>query len=169
MPTREEKADLAAVEKEINDLISDVAVDITINASRNVYQATPVDTGWTRENWNPSIDTEDTTVRGYIPARVNRQRKSKEIIDKFEFPKNKRLYVANPLKHVVELNAGKSKKAPAGFVQKAVRDAVRETEAKLRQRARRGRRMGRPSSTAAGGEQAPVTAPGTEGRGGSGS
>lgn len=91
---------------------------------------TPLDIGWARANWVPSIGlafTEDLTNADpeaeLSSARAKQQSGQAEI---FSFSLGQgSTYITNNVPYVTRLNEGSSKQAPAGFVQQAIVKAAR--------------------------------------------
>lgn len=94
-----------------------------------VVNATPVDTGAARVNWQPSINEPMT---GVLPAPIDADGAANEAIaamqdvaKKYNGDKGSRsIYIANNLPYIKELDRGSSTQAPAGFVAMAVRQGV---------------------------------------------
>lgn len=120
---QELKAILAAVEEEGTRIQRKVALT-TLTAA---VQATPVDTGRARGNWNASVDSVDRTTRDAPGApgqgatdSINRGAAAIGGLDKFGAVIN----ISNSLPYIERLNEGYSAQAPAGFVEKAAQQAV---------------------------------------------
>ena len=75
MPVKSETDDIRAAIGEINQLVEDIQATLTVEIVRKVVAETPIKTGWTRANWNPSIGVADGEVRGIKPARINQVKK----------------------------------------------------------------------------------------------
>ena len=138
MALKSEQADVQAALKEIQGVVEDVVIDVSLNASRNLFKETPQVTTFTASNWNPSIGTPDPEVRGVTEARINREKKTAALL-KYRLNQGK-TFVQNSTRHIVELNARGSAKLgkPAAFAQRAVGKAVRQTLRRLRKRSRGG-------------------------------
>ena len=133
MPIKSESDDVKAAIGEIYKLAEDIQATLTVEIVRKVVAETPIKTGWTRANWNPSIGVADNEVRGIKPARINQAKKARLILNKFKLKQGK-TFVTNNLRHIQELNATGSAKQGIGaaFVQKGVRKAVQTVEKRLR-------------------------------------
>ena len=138
MPLKSEQADVKAALKEIQGVVEDVVIDVSLNASRNLFKETPKITTFTASNWNPSIGTPDPKVRGVKEARINREKQTAALL-KYRLNQGK-TFIQNSVKHIEELNArGSAKRGkPAAFAQRAVGNAVRQTLRRLRKRSRAG-------------------------------
>ena len=142
MALKSEQLDIKAALKEIQGVVEDVVIDVSLNASRNLFKETPQVTTFTASNWNPSIGTPDPEVRGVTEARINREKQTAALL-KYRLNQGK-TFIQNSVRHIEELNArgGKSKRGgerkPAAFAQRAVAKAVRQTLRRLRKRSRAG-------------------------------
>lgn len=141
MPLKSEQADVDAAIKEINNVIQDTVVYTAINASRNVFEATPKKTTFTASNWGPSIGVADDKVRSVKVGRINRERQTEKIARSYRYPESGRVFITNNSRAIVELNAGKSPQAGAGFVQRAVNKTARDAERNLGRVLRQGVRL----------------------------
>lgn len=94
---------------------------------RLVTTATPVDTGRARWGWNCSIGNADLTVPPEGKYRLEATRAAKvftvEAVDG-----EKPLYIANAVPYIGQLNNGKSRQAPARFVELAFESAFGKLE-----------------------------------------
>lgn len=102
-----------------------VKLDLDINA--NLIEVTPVDTGWARANWIPSIgqpsqldgDLSDPDS-GNVRDRAGKQAAgTAKVATEYTLEKGN-LYTSNNVPYVPALNNGSSQKAPAGFVQASI-------------------------------------------------
>lgn len=96
-----------------------------------ITQGTPVDTGYARANWIPSIGTpDDTNVR--IKGRPNKQqvavstaRSQKgllEVVARFRYTKLGSIFITNNVHYVPILD--KSHKRAKGFINKGIKKAL---------------------------------------------
>ena len=133
MPLKSESDDVKAAIGEIYKLAEDIQATLTVEIVRKVTAETPIKTGWTRANWNPSIGVADGEVRGIKPARINQVKQTKKILEKFKRSQGK-TFVTNNVQHIISLNATGSPKqgVGAGFVQRGVRKALQTVEKRLR-------------------------------------
>lgn len=85
-----------------------------------VVASTPVDTGYARANWRPSVNAPlddpvsflDPTGRGAI-GRIRTVARTAKLGDK--------IYIKNNAPYIETLNAGSSSQAPSGYVQIAIK------------------------------------------------
>ena len=125
MADRQVRAVVRALEGFSSRLIRKITLDVTAN----LVETTPVDTGWARANWVPSIGfprlepaTDSPTV-AIVPPQVIVQKAATAGIFAYRLEQGS-VFVTNNVPYIVELNDGKSTQAPTGFVQAAIRKAV---------------------------------------------
>lgn len=92
---------------------------------------TPVDTGWARANWVPSIGTPFEGIAGSRESaedgRVDQgpaQQGLARVAAAYRIRQGP-VFVSNNVPYVPRLNDGHSRQAPSGFVQAAIERAVR--------------------------------------------
>lgn len=86
---------------------------------------TPVDTGWARSNWVPSIGRAFDGVAN-DPSRVStaeQESGSLEVAGYLDFAWGD-LFITNNVPYILPLNEGHSAQAPAGFVQAAIEQGI---------------------------------------------
>lgn len=111
---------------ELTDDINKEARKVALKALRNVVLATPVDTGRARGNWRVGINSDPTgevetkSKKGAQAIRLGQAEISsaegKGLVD---------IVIANNLPYIERLNDGWSEQAPAKFVERAIRRAVK--------------------------------------------
>jgi hypothetical protein len=120
-------------------------VALSLNVDANLRSqppvGTPVDTGWARANWMPSIgqpveleDKKDPTVADVV-ARAAQQNEGREQLLAYKLADGP-VFNTNSVGYIVPLNEGHSRQSPPGFVQAALEKAVQETEIGARSRRR---------------------------------
>ncbi len=122
---------IRAIVKGLNRLTSRVVTKITLDTTANLIEATPVDTGWARANWVPSIG--QPVLKDLSPTRpddgqvvagaVTEQQGAVAALIGYTL-KMGRVFVTNNVPYILRLNDGSSTKAPIGFVQQAIAKAV---------------------------------------------
>lgn len=112
----------------INKIIIGISLDIVdILVSPVQMGGTPVDTGWARSNWIPSIGTMSTDPSGSKLSVSNTARQS-GMSDLLSYTMDKgKIFIANNVPYIGKLNTGGAKIAPAGFVQLAIVRAIKRT------------------------------------------
>ncbi len=120
-----------AIVRSLNRLTARVVTKITLDVTANLVETTPVDTGWARANWVPSIGQpaikdlprdrpDDSQV---VAGAVTEQQGATAKLLAYTLKMGK-VFVTNNVPYITELNDGSSKKAPTGFVQQAIAKAV---------------------------------------------
>ena len=116
----------------LNRLTERLVVKITLDVTANLIEATPVDTGWAQANWVPSVGKRSRrrarsfpgrTPSAFVQAAVAKQSVGQAQAAGYKLERG-RVFVSNNVPYILRLNDGSSQKAPAGFVQRAVRKAV---------------------------------------------
>jgi hypothetical protein len=107
---------------------------LVLEATSNLIEATPVDTGWARANWVPSIGApkfgpETPTDKGRRRSATTSQKGTQQtglssVATGYTLSRGV-VSIANGVPYISVLNGGSSRKAPAAFVQGAILKAVR--------------------------------------------
>ena len=94
---------------------------------------TPVDTGFARTNWVPSISVPVTSTTG-SPKAVSgaAAQQGLAVVATRYLLKDGPAFVSNNVQYIQKLNAGSSAQAPPAFVQKAIADGVRNVQRTLK-------------------------------------
>lgn len=98
----------------------EATIDMALRIHGALVEGTPVDTGWARSNWLPSVGVprgETVGAPGALdqgPARVGQSEVAGWGIQ--DGP----IYIANNVPYIRRLNGGSSNQAPAGFIEAAV-------------------------------------------------
>ena len=94
-----------------------------VAASETVTLATPVDTGRARGNWQIGLGTpvRRETDANDRSGQETITRNSRRVAARVP---GQTIFISNNVPYIVELNAGSSSQAPAGFVEEAVQAAV---------------------------------------------
>jgi len=116
----------AALEEATERVISSIA----INTTAELIERTPVDLGWARANWVPSIGAPytggatDNPADGAIAGATAAQ--SNGVASMFGYRLSRgAAFISNNVPYVTLLNQGSSDQAPAGFVQDAIKAGIR--------------------------------------------
>jgi hypothetical protein len=103
--------------KVLNNLEKTVrAVALIVDAE--LVATTPVDTGRARSNWNPSLNTPDTSI-----VEPNQKKPIQPALAAYKITDT--ILITNNLPYIKPLNNGSSKQAPAGFVDIALEKGKR--------------------------------------------
>ncbi len=127
---------IIAVIGELNGFTERIVKKVTLDVTANLQAppsdgGTPVDTGWARANWIPSIGIpiqEDLSGITPDPAVVPGAA-AKSVAGQAEVATQYKLslgpvFVSNNVPYIPILNQGSSQQAPAAFVQQAIAKAV---------------------------------------------
>lgn len=130
--------ELRVVVDDLTRFTRDSVVMLTLEVHANLVRApseggTPVDTGFARANWVPSISAPVLTIDGSREAvsQGAAQRGLALVATQYAL-RDGPTYVSNNVRYIQVLNEGRSAQAPSGFVQNAVADAVRSVNRALR-------------------------------------
>ncbi len=121
-----------AIVRGLDRLTERVVTKLTLDVTANLIETTPVDTGWARANWLPSIG--QPTIKDLprtkpgdsqaVAGAVAEQNGATARLLAYTL-KEGRVFVTNNVPYILSLNDGTSKKAPPGFVQQAIARAVK--------------------------------------------
>lgn len=129
MPHNDDKEQITRIVIGLNGLTEKVMRGLTLDITANLVETTPVDIGWARANWVPSlkapIDNDpgkkpnegDTAIANAAQAAATVKAALYKIEDGFAF-------ITNNVQYIQRLNEGHSSQAPAGFVEAAIDSAV---------------------------------------------
>lgn len=141
------QADLKTWSRVLDRELADVVRTVTLQLYQEITLRNPVDTGYSRANWNIAQGAPDTTVSGIrpqsnfkaIPKRTQeqfnapaRRRTGGDVIsareaDMPEIDGQQTVFITNSLPYIQFLEDGSSTQAPSGFV----RIALAVVEAKV--------------------------------------
>ena len=129
MPASAERTQIRAIVNDLDRLTERVVRKIALDVTANLIEQTPVDTGWARANWVPAIGApvvRDLTGAGRNLAAASAEQAAGQAgVLRYKLNRGK-VFVSNNAPYITRLNDGHSRKAPAGFVQRAIRKAVTE-------------------------------------------
>lgn len=115
------------VVRELRGGVQRVVRDLAVNITAELIERTPVDTGWARANWIPTIGASDNTpatgnpTTAIVPAQRNRQEASTAALATGYRLERGAVFISNNVPYILRLNDGSSKQAPSGFVQASIR------------------------------------------------
>lgn len=120
-----------AIVRGLEQLTERAIKKITLDTTANLIETTPVDTGWARANWVPSIGLPiDDNLSGVTPtaelassAGARQQGALAGVAARYTLRMGS-VFISNNVPYIVRLNEGSSTQAPAAFVQAAIRKAV---------------------------------------------
>ena len=104
--------------------VEKVCVELAVNISAELIATTPVDTGWARANWVPTLSAPYAAGRGAAPGKVDSLAtlaQSEGLAEILAFKlADGAIFVGNNVPYIARLNAGHSDQAPSGFVEAAI-------------------------------------------------
>lgn len=111
--------------------VEKAAKALVLAITANLIAATPVDTGWARANWIPSIGDPVSAVAGSRESvsPADQQAGQAQVLS-YKLAAGT-LWVANNVPYVRFLNYGTSAQAPAGFVEVAIAQALSKVREKF--------------------------------------
>lgn len=114
------------VRQELKNAIEGLIKRVTVNATAELIETTPVDTGWARANWIPSIgvSVSNTTGDPENVSSADQQTGIAEVTTRYTLAQGN-TFVTNNVPYIVFLNEGSSTQAPSGFVEAAIARAIR--------------------------------------------
>lgn len=108
----------------LNAHAAKVCAALATNCVAELVEATPIDTGWARANWIPSLGRPVVQVVG-TPVAPSTAEQAAGLAEVFTFTlDHMAIFVSNHVPYIARLDAGSSTQAPAGFVRQALARAV---------------------------------------------
>lgn len=115
----------------LDEFTEDLITQLTLQVTRELVADTPVDTGWARSNWIPSIGSPVTSPSGSKESRdrviidtSSQQEGLSRVTTSYHLPSL--VFVSNNVPYISKLNNGSSRLAPSGYVQTAISKAINE-------------------------------------------
>lgn len=144
MPTADERAQIAAIGRELERAVEGVVQDITRDIARELAASTPRDSGAAAASWRPSVGRPKSRPVARNAAGVARAKGEQAAglaeVSGYKLSHGK-AYVSTAQPYVASLNDGSSSQEPSAFIQRGVAQAVRRARARpLRTRVVRGGR-----------------------------
>jgi hypothetical protein len=116
----------------LTNSVSNKVDDLALRIHAGLTKETPVDTGWARANWVPSVGTFPTEPVG-SPDNISDSEVRSGIseISRWKITQGP-IFITNNVPYIAPLNNGHSKQAPKGFVEQVVqRETNRAGKARL--------------------------------------
>ena len=101
---------------------------LAVNITANLVERTPVDTGWAKSNWIPSVGESVSEPQGSkenVGQAAAAQAGGQARVLGYKLSK-RNVFISNNVPYISLLNDGHSKQAPAGFVQVEIEQGIRE-------------------------------------------
>lgn len=111
--------------------VEKAAKALVLAIAANLIRATPVDTGWARANWIPSIGEPVSATAGTREAVSPAEQQAGQAAVLAYRLSAGTLWVANIVPYVRFLNYGSSSQQPAGFVEVAIAQALSKVREKM--------------------------------------
>ncbi len=112
---------LKHVLNELDKFVDGLIIRLSLDVVANLVRTNPVDTGWSRSNWIPSIGTEVTKAHGSKTA-VSGSAQQAGTAKLLTYTRDKgSVFIANNVPYIVILNERPSSQ---GFVQAAIIKAI---------------------------------------------
>ena len=120
-PSRDRTIDnLSVVIDELTEYVADINARVARNLIRDLRDSTPVDTGHAASNWIGNIGAPYGGVAG-SKSSVDFGPQNRSLISLAAQNKTLRnVFITNNVEYIGILNTGWSKKAPSGFIQRAI-------------------------------------------------
>lgn len=121
---------------QLGDLVERVMRKLQLRAFQALTTATPVDTGFARAGWTPSVGAPDpgpserpapAVARAQAVALFQAHQQASQLLASNYKLAQGAVFIVNNVRYVVFLNTGTSAQAPAMFVEQAVAQAVAAT------------------------------------------
>lgn len=115
----------------LHEVTEKAVTRLTLDATANLIEDTPVDTGWARANWVPAIGAPDLTPRtaepsaSAVPGAAAQQQAATALAAGWKFGDGQ-VFITNNVPYIGPLNDGHSGQAPSGFVEAAIGRAVKD-------------------------------------------
>lgn len=111
----------------VEQIVKKITLDVVANLTASpAFGGTPVDTGWARANWLPRIGAEAPgTVGSREQVTEGPQQSSLVAIAAGYKLRQGPIHITNHVPYIIDLNMGSSLQAPVGFVQNAIKKAIR--------------------------------------------
>lgn len=103
---------------------------LALDIQAGLVEDTPVDTGWARANWVPSIGDPFTGLAGERGAvsEAEQSAGTAEVVG-YDTLDSGPIFLTNNVPYILPLNEGHSQQAPLGFVQARIARSLQEFEA----------------------------------------
>jgi len=113
------------VTAQLTSFVTDLVKEVSINSVANLIETTPVDTGWARANWLPSIGSPVESPAGTreTVTTSNQDGGLAEIASSYTLDRGN-IFISNNVPYILSLNMGTSTQAPPGFVQISIARAI---------------------------------------------
>ena len=109
---------------------------LALNVTANLVEETPVDTGWARANWVPTIGSPRGRTAGTRAAaedgKIDLGPQASGQLAVLGYKLGPSIFISNNVPYIKRLNAGSSRQAPAAFIQSSILRAIKQTVSRTR-------------------------------------
>lgn len=121
-------AQSALIAARLKQVVSKLVTKISLDVTDGLVRRTPVDVGWARANWIPSIGSPIEAPAGDREAvNTGPQQAGMAQLTQYRLGDGA-VFITNNVPYIVRLNAGSSTQAPAGFVEAEIDAALKKSE-----------------------------------------
>lgn len=118
--------------REFNRKLQNEVKIIALDINEGLIDETPVDTGWARANWVPSIGT---PFEGPVGDRDSfdtgeQEMGMAEVASQYQLSDGP-VFITNNVPYIESLNQGHSAKAPAGFIEAIIDRVVEDANRRI--------------------------------------
>lgn len=121
MPTESATAKLNRITRNLTKGVERTVARVATEIGDRLVPATPVDTGFARGNWRPSLNAPATTPVTFNDP-TGEATTGRIAITARRYKVGDTIFIRNNAPYITRLNEGSSPQAEAGFVQNAIRD-----------------------------------------------
>ena len=117
-----------AFRRSLQKEVSALALEIT----ERLIETTPVDTGWARASWIPSIGDPFVQPSGSSDSFTTGKQElgMAEVATQYNLLDGP-IFITNNVPYIERLNEGSSPQAPAGFIEEAIKQAIDSVERRI--------------------------------------
>lgn len=122
---------LQLVIQDLSEFTSSRSKGITVGVTEALFVVNPLDTGWSRSNWIPSVGqpargpfgSYEQAKRGDVSTALGARDQGLRAVQ--AAPLDRKFFISNDVPYVPDLNDGSSPQAPSGYVQSTIDFVVR--------------------------------------------
>ena len=111
---------------ELDRAVERTVVELAVAVTENLVESTPVDSGWAKSNWIPSVGKPtENPVGSRDSVSSAAQVSGKAGLQNYSIKERAKAFITNNVGYISALNDGHSTQAPSGFVQAAIQRALK--------------------------------------------
>lgn len=118
------------VSRELRQFVARAVARVATNVTARLIKETPVDTGWARANWIPAVGAPvdaPAGTPGDASSAQGAQQAGLNALAGYTDLSQGQITISNNVPYIQRLNDGSSQQAPAGFVEQAIEDGIRDS------------------------------------------